>query len=33
MPLSPVMRIRGYEKLLKIKCKQGFIQKNTDICI
>ena len=24
----PVMRIRAYEKLAKIKCKQGIIQKN-----
>ena len=24
----PVMRIRGYAKLAKIKCKQGIIQKN-----
>ena len=24
----PVMRIRAYEKLAKIKCKQGIAQKN-----
>ena len=25
---AAVIRIRGYEKLSKIKCKQGIIQKN-----
>ena len=25
---ATVIRIRGYEKLPKIKCKQGIIQKN-----
>jgi len=28
MPPLPVMRICAYEKLAKIKCKQGIIQKN-----